>query len=677
VNVSGGGTTILTVDDSGDATAHTVTLSDGALSGLTPATATITWTPTSRATGGVVTLSVYGGSGGNTFTVTNTSNFYASAALITGTGNDVVNVEGTTGALYVVNPGGQDSVYVGSSPSAPGSNVQGIKGNVFVYGAGATSLTVDDRGDTAGQNATLSDVAFAGGRSGTITGLAPADISWIPTSSASGGVTDLTVFGGSGGNTFDVTNTSNFYYSTTLRTGTGNDRVNVEGTTGTLRVFNPGGQDSVYVGSRGSVPGGNVQGINGAVIVTGLGGGPTTLVVDDGGDTTGRTVTVSSGEVSGLAPADISWTATSSATGGVTGLTINGGSGGNTFNVDNTSNFYTSTLLNTGTGSDTVNVYATTGALNVNNPGGQDSVYVTVQGHVQGISGGVNVSGRGTTSLTVDDGSDRRALSALVTSSAVTGLGNSAAVSYGSGVNALTVIGSQGASTYTVQSTRAGTATTVNGGAANDTFQVGDAIHALSAFKGALTLNGGGGNNTLDYSAYVGDVTVDLPLGLATAVAGGVSNIQNVTGSQGNDLIVGDANANVLVGGTGRNIIIGGGGGDTIRGGGGDNILIAGTTAYDTDPALTALNALFAEWTSGDTLSTRVHLISQGVGPNGRYYLNPTANANTKPATVFRGSAADKLYDGGGPSFFFVINQNQINDGTGPSNNFDVVETFP
>ena len=39
-------------------------------------------------------------------------------------------------------------------------------------------------------------------------------------------------------------------------------------------------------------------------------------------------------------------------------LTVNGGSGGNTFNVNNTSGFYPTTL-NTGTGDDTVNVFAT------------------------------------------------------------------------------------------------------------------------------------------------------------------------------------------------------------------------------------------------------------------------------------------------------------------------------
>src|SRR5262249_41930557 len=136
---------------------------------------------------------------------------------------------------------------------------------------------------TTGRTATVSD--------GTITGLAPAAIQWVPTHSLIGGVFGLRVYGGSGGNTFTVTGTSNFYTFTNLNTGTGNDTVNVENTTGDLNVYNPGGQDSVYVGSNGSALGGTVQGINDGVDVSGT--GATSLTIDDSGDTTGRTARLS------------------------------------------------------------------------------------------------------------------------------------------------------------------------------------------------------------------------------------------------------------------------------------------------------------------------------------------------------------------------------------------------
>jgi hypothetical protein len=153
----------------------------------------------------------------------------------------------------------------------------------------------------------------------------------------------------------------------------------------------------------------------------------------------------------------------------------------------------------------------------------------------------------------------------------------------------------------------------LTGGASGDTFQV----QTGGSLDGQV--DGGGGTNALDYSAYRGDVTVDLPLGFATALAGGVRNIQNVTGSLGNDILVGDANVNALRGGTGRNLIVGGAGADQLFGGGGDNILIGGTTSYGQN--LTGLQAIMAEWTSADSYATRVRKIGSGVvGSDGKTY---------------------------------------------------------
>src|SRR5262249_15278613 len=118
----------------------------------------------------------------------------------------------------------------------------------------------------------------------------------------------------------------------------------------------------------------------------------------------------------------------------------------------------------------------------------------------------------------------------------------------------------------------------LTGGAAADTF----ALQQGGSVSG--NVDGGGGANTLDYSQYTGDITVNLALNLASLVnrgaAGSVRHITNVTGSIGNDLLVGDANANVLIGGTGRNILIGGGGGDRLDASRAtsDNLLIGGRT---------------------------------------------------------------------------------------------------
>src|SRR5262249_35301864 len=178
-----------------------------------------------------------------------------------------------------------------------------------------------------------------------------------------------------------------------LETGVGNDTVNVEATTGALSVNNSGGQDSVYVGSNGSALGGNVQGINGQVLIDGA--GATALTVDDGSDTIGRTATLANGPIpffgntlgliAGLAPAPIVWIPADSAGGDVTGLTVYGGSGGNTVNVEGTGAPVT---MNGGNGNDTYVFTPTTESLD------------NIQGTVT-INGGT-----GTNTLIVDDQND-------------------------------------------------------------------------------------------------------------------------------------------------------------------------------------------------------------------------------------------------------------------------------
>jgi hypothetical protein len=206
--------------------------------------------------------------------------------------------------------------------------------------------------------------------------------------------------------------------------------------------------------------------------------------------------------------------------------------------------------------------------------------------------------------------------------------------------------------TWSITGTNSGTVGTVTfsnfqnlvGGSAGNTFQ----FHSGGSLGG--TLNGGGGVNTLEYSGYTGGITVDLPLHLASLVhqmaANSVFNIQNVTGSQGNDLLVGDGNANVLKGGTGRNVIIGGGGGDSINASASndDNILIAGTTAWDMN--LAALQAVMAEWTRTDlSYAGRFSDLTNGSGTTPLNQVNGQLILLNK-STVFADSSPDTLTGG-------------------------------
>jgi Ca2+-binding RTX toxin-like protein len=152
---------------------------------------------------------------------------------------------------------------------------------------------------------------------------------------------------------------------------------------------------------------------------------------------------------------------------------------------------------------------------------------------------------------------------------------------------------------------------------------------------------------------YPGDLDVDLLLGKATGF-GGIAHIQDVTGSIGNDLIVGDDNPNILTGGTGRNILIGRRGADQLIGGPGDDILIAGYTDYDNDPNLTAWKAIKAEWTSGDSYQTRYSFIKSGGGLNGTYILDKT--------TVHSDQVKNTLTGGAGRDWFFDSFMDVITD---------------
>jgi Ca2+-binding RTX toxin-like protein len=171
------------------------------------------------------------------------------------------------------------------------------------------------------------------------------------------------------------------------------------------------------------------------------------------------------------------------------------------------------------------------------------------------------------------------------------------------------------------------------GGAGPDAFR----FQPLGSLTGSL--DGGGGENLLDYSQWQNSVTVNLAKGTAAAVAKGVVHTEDVTGGGGDDLIVGDNQPNILHGGAGSDILIGGSAADILDGGAGEDIVIGGTTAYDS--GITALNALMAEWARKDqTFPQRKADLMSGVGPGQQYKLSG--------ATVFDDQAVDTVTSSAG-----------------------------
>jgi hypothetical protein len=265
------------------------------------------------------------------------------------------------------------------------------------------------------------------------------------------------------------------------------------------------------------------------------------------------------------------------------------------------------------------------------------------------------VSYRNVANVTLNSGSGNNSF--LISSTPATG---HVTVNGGTGANGLTT--NNGNHIFTISGRDSGTYANVSfnrvssltGGTGLDIFK----FTPTGSLDGSI--NGGGApageGDWLDYSACGAAVTVDLTTDLATAVAGGISNIQNVIGSSGTDTLFGNARGNILIGGaatnsitggSGRSFLIGGTGTSTITGGSGDDILLAGTTTFDGNES--ALMAVLREWQRTDkTSAQRIADLRSGGGFNGptKLILGTTVLADDTAATL-SGAAGVNWYFGG------------------------------
>src|SRR5262249_55209894 len=233
-----------------------------------------------------------------------------------------------------------------------------------------------------------------------------------------------------GGNRFTVADSAPAadgvkYLPVTLNTGAGADRVQVMSATGGLSINGNNGADTVELG--GSAGTRNIA----AVSVANT-SGRTALTVNDSADTQSRTVKMSvSGTtrlIDGLTGTGmVSYAVAQRTRGGVNKLDVRGGSGGNVFQVYDTigpagsggivdpaflNSFRTS--LSTGAGNDGVEVYATSGPLDLDLGAGLNGVKIgsrldfrgrpAPRGSPARPGGDVTVKGAGgTNAITLDD----------------------------------------------------------------------------------------------------------------------------------------------------------------------------------------------------------------------------------------------------------------------------------
>ncbi len=101
----------------------------------------------------------------------------------------------------------------------------------------------------------------------------------------------------------------------------------------------------------------------------------------------------------------------------------------------------------------------------------------------------------------------------------------------------------------------------------------GDGDDVIIASSSAERVNGGAGSDTVDYSGSTDGVSVDLAAKRGTGGAEGdqYHSIENVVGSSLDDEISGDSGSNTLSGGGNDDYLFGDGGADTLIGGDGDD----------------------------------------------------------------------------------------------------------
>ena len=170
------------------------------------------------------------------------------------------------------------------------------------------------------------------------------------------------------------------------------------------------------------------------------------------------------------------------------------------------------------------------------------------------------------------------------------------------------------------------------------------ALSGITTANLTATATSGSPSYIVDASAFTGVTNLTAGGTVNAILFGGSANgsTLSATGS-GNDVLIGGSGKDTLTDtGTGYNILIGGPGADTLTGNGND-ILISGTTNYDSNTSanIAALDAILAEWSSSDSYSLRISKIMSGVGPGGTDALNSsTCQSDGVANTVSDGASS-------------------------------------
>jgi hypothetical protein len=240
--------------------------------------------------------------------------------------------------------------------------------------------------------------------------------------------------------------------------------------------------------------------------------------------------------------------------------------------------------------------------------------------------GGATVNYAGLGSVIVNGGTGGNTFDPLATSAAT-------AVKIVGGGSSDTLSGSNAGNTFAITGSNAGTLNGNAYGSGVDFSQVGNLTAGSGGdtfrFADGASLSGsivGGSSDTLDYTLYRSSVLVDLQTGFATGVGGSVSGVATVFGGSGTpaasgayNLLIGKGGdtlyggylrPSILVAGASAGTLVGGG--YSPSGAGRQDILIAGSTTYDTEAGLSTWQQIAAYWAGSGNYSTKVANLLSG-----------------------------------------------------------------
>ena len=231
----------------------------------------------------------------------------------------------------------------------------------------------------------------------------------------------------------------------------------------------------------------------------------------------------------------------------------------------------------------------------------------------------------------------------------LTGAGNGSLLDGGVGIDTADYSSYTSALTFYVAGTSDGWVTTAGG---NDVLRGieniigGSGNDTIYADINANFIDGKGGIDIVSYLSSLAGVTVwlDGTAGLGGDAAGDVLvNVESLTGSSGNDILYGNANANNLSGGSGNDTLAGLGGNDTLIGGTGADLADYSSATGNLNITLGASgNAVnVGDGLGGIDQLTAFENLTGGSG-------NDTLTGNTGVNVLDGGTGNDTLIGGGG-----------------------------